>query len=179
MPMVATTRAWTLDDLYAMPDDGNKYEVVRGELFVTPPPSMDHESILVRLTRIIDPYVVAHDLGLTFRARAALRFEDSEVEPDLMVRRRTSREQTWETAPPPSLVVEVISPTTRRRVHEQKREFYVDAGVAEYWIVDGERRTITAVRRGEPDVVFDETARWWPAESPEPLEVVLGEIFRV
>jgi Uma2 family endonuclease len=176
--MVATTRAWTLDDLYAMPDDGNKYEVVRGELFVTPPPSMDHESILARLTRIIDPYVAAHGLGLTFRARAALRFEDSEVEPDLMVRRRTSPEENWETAPPPSLVVEVISPTTRRRVHEQKRAFYRDAGVAEYWIVDGERRTITAIRRGEPDTVFDETARWCPAGVPEPLDIALEEIFR-
>jgi Uma2 family endonuclease len=178
MPMAATTRAWTLDDLYAMPDDGNKYEVVRGELFVTPAPTYGHESVLSRLTRILDPYVAANDLGLVLHARSALRFQGSEVEPDLMVRRRTSPDQDWETAPAPLLVVEVLSPATRRRDREQKRAVYRDAGVAEYWIVDGEGQTITAVRSGEPDVVFGRTARWWPAGVPEPLDVVLAEIFR-
>lgn len=177
MPMAAT-RAWTLDDLVAMPDDGNKYELVRGELFVTPAPTYDHETVVARLARVLDPYVDANDLGLVLRARAALRFRGSEVEPDLMVRRRTSPDQDWETAPAPLLVAEVVSSSTRRRDHESKRTFYIDAGVAEYWIVDAERRTITAVRRGEPDIAFETAARWHPSGVLEPLDVSLEAIFR-
>jgi len=177
MPVAETARAWTLDDLYALPDDGNKYELIRGELFVTPAPTLEHESILARLTRILDPYVAAHNLGLIFRARAALRFKGSEAEPDLMVRRPTAADQTWETAPPPSLLVEVLSPSTRRRDRKEKRDFYLDAGVAEYWIVDPEAKAITAIRRGEPDTLNRETVRWWPQGVAEPLDVVFTELF--
>ena len=177
MPVAETARAWTLDDLYALPDDGNKYELIRGELFVTPAPSTDHETILSRLTRILDQYVAANDLGFVFHPRAALRFEGSEAEPDLMVRRKESPDQDWETMPPPSLLVEVLSASTRRRDRKEKRDFYLDAGVAEYWIVDPETNTITAIRRSEPDALHRDTVRWWPKGAAEPLDVVLTELF--
>jgi Uma2 family endonuclease len=70
-----------------LPDDGDKYELVRGELFATPAPSTDHEMMLVRLTRILAPYVEKHGLGYVFHPRTVLRFEDSETEP----RRRCGR----------------------------------------------------------------------------------------
>ena len=57
---MASTKVWTLEELDALPEDGNKYELVRGELFVTPPPTYDHETILARLTRLIEPYVAAN-----------------------------------------------------------------------------------------------------------------------
>ena len=86
MAMPAAPRRWTLDDLDRLPDDGNKYEVVRGRLFVTPAPAPRHEVVLARLARILEPYVDARKLGQVYRPRAVIRFEDSEVEPDLMVR---------------------------------------------------------------------------------------------
>ena len=49
MHMATATKRWTLEELHSLPDDGNKYELVRGELFVTPPPTVDHETILARL----------------------------------------------------------------------------------------------------------------------------------
>jgi Uma2 family endonuclease len=177
MPVAETARAWTLDDLYALPDDGNKYELIRGELFVTPAPSTGHETVLARLTRILDPYVVANDLGFVFHPRAALRFEGSEAEPDLMVRRRESPDQDWETMPPPSLLVEVLSPSTRRRDRKEKPDFYLDAGVADYWIVDPETKTITSIRRGEADALHRKMVRWWPKGAAEPIDVVLTELF--
>jgi Uma2 family endonuclease len=87
MSMPSQVHRWTIEQLHSLPDDGNKYELIRGQLLVTPAPTVGHETILARLTRLLDPYVEAHDLGLVYRPKAVIRIgTDSEVEPDLMVR---------------------------------------------------------------------------------------------
>jgi Uma2 family endonuclease len=86
MPMAMHANQWTLEELHSLPDDGNKYELVRGELFVTPPPTDEFETVLARLSRILNPYVATHGLGMVYHPPAVMRFEGSEVEPDLMVR---------------------------------------------------------------------------------------------
>ena len=178
MHMATQLKRWTLEEVHSLPDDGNKYELVRGELFVTPPPSEDHETILARLARVLDPYVAAHGLGMVYRPRAVMRFEGSEVEPDLMVRQpRMIRATDWDDAPTPILIVEVLSGSTRRRDVGQKRELYLDAGVGEYWVVDPERRTILVARRGLPDVVASETVTWRAAAAPTPLVVDVASLF--
>src|SRR5919198_1343974 len=83
MHMAQQVKKWTLRELHRLPDDGNKYELVRGELFVTPPPSDEHEELLAILHRLLDGYVARHGLGRVYRPRAVLRFQGSEVEPDL------------------------------------------------------------------------------------------------
>ena len=67
MHMATQVKRWTLEELHSLPDDGNKYELIHGELFVTPPPNDDHETILARLTRILDRYVEANGLGQVYR----------------------------------------------------------------------------------------------------------------
>src|SRR6184192_4380258 len=107
MPMVTSRKVWTLEELHSLPDDGNKYELIRGELFVTPAPTDEHETILAKLSRILDPYIAANDLGYVYHPRAVLQFEGSEAEPDLMVRQpHPRRKGRWHTAPIPILVVE-------------------------------------------------------------------------
>ena len=178
MRMVTVTKQWTLEEVHSLPDDGNKYELVRGELFVTPPPTDPHETIAARLTRLLDPYVEAHGLGFVYRPRAVLRFEGSEVEPDLMVRQPQPHEDaTWDEAPIPILVVEILSRSTRRRDQVQKRSLYMDAAVAEYWMIDPERRTITAVRWGREDAVAREDMSWFPAGASAPLTFGLVRVF--
>ena len=179
MSMAATTKRWTLEELHSLPDDGNKYELVRGELFVTPAPAPLHESVLDRLTDILDPFVRAHGLGRVHHPRCVVRAKGSEVEPDLMVRQRPrSADLPWEDWPVPILVVEVLSPYTRRRDREEKRDFYLnDARIPEYWIVDPERRTITSVCAGVADDIVDATMTWTPADATEPLTFVLTDIF--
>src|SRR5438128_8947694 len=136
MAMPNTARAWTLAELHRLPDDGNKYELVEGELFVTPAPREEHETILALLHQLIGPYVAANDLGAVYRPRAVVRIKGSEVEPDLMVRAvRRRPKKSWEKAPTPILVVEVVSDTTRRRDYGPKRDWYMKSRVAEYWIV--------------------------------------------
>jgi Uma2 family endonuclease len=178
MPSTAA-RAWTLDDLHRLPEDGNKYELVFGELFVTPAPNEQHETIAARLTRILDPFVAAHGLGVVYHPRAIVRYEGSEVEPDLMVRaERTRRDGSWIGAPTPLLVVEIVSGTTRRRDHLQKRRFYLEAGVPEYWIVDGAERTVRVARLGAEDELATDVICWRPSGVDGDLTIRLDDVFR-
>lgn len=178
MLMTTHFKQWTLDEVHSLPDDGNKYELVNGELFVTPPPSDDHETILARLTAILSPYVIRNGLGLVYHPRAVIRIRGAEVEPDLMVRQPAPRPDTdWAEAPTPVLVVEVFSGSTRRRDQNQKRRFYLDADIAEYWMLDPERRTAVVVRRDRPDCAVDDLVTWFPAGASAPLAIRLGDVF--
>jgi Uma2 family endonuclease len=178
MLMATVTKRWTLEEVHSLPDDGNKYELVRGELFVTPPPTDPHETIAARLTRLLDPYVEREKLGYVYRPHAVMRFDGSEVEPDLMVRQpNANAAPTWDNAPIPILVVEIFSPSTRRRDQVQKRSLYMDAGVAKYWMVDAERRTITSVRRGRDDVVAREELVWAPAGVSAAFVLEVARVF--
>ena len=178
MHMATEIKRWTLEELHSLPDDGNKYELIHGELFVTPAPTDGHETILARLTRLLDSYVEANGLGHVYHPRAVFRFEGSEVEPDLMVRQEApGLGNAWERAPRPTLIVEVFSPTTRRRDQQQKKDFYVEAGIPEYWMVDAEQRSVTVVRpTGERAIVTD-TLAWHPIEHREPLHIPLANVF--
>lgn len=179
MRMVNRTRGWTIAELYRLPDDGNKYELVRGQLFVTPPPTDAHETIAARLARLLDPYVAANELGLIYRPRAVVRIgSDTEVEPDLMVRQpQDVPDATWKNAPIPILIVEIESDSTRRRDRVYKRGVYMNAGIAEYWIVDGDARTIRAVRPGQEDVVASHSLEWHPDGAEQPLVIWLADVF--
>jgi Uma2 family endonuclease len=179
MHMAATTKQWTMEELHRLPDDdGNKYELVRGELFVTPPPNEAHETIAARLTRILDPYAEEHGLGFVFHPRAVMRFDGSEVEPDLMVRQPLAPGAVdWDGAPTPMLIVEILSGSTRRRDQLQKRNLYIDAGVADYWLVDPDRRMITVARPGQSDLRVSDELSWSPAGAARPLVVELSRVF--
>jgi Uma2 family endonuclease len=174
------TKPWTLEELHRLPDDGNKYELLDGQLFVTPAPAEVHEDILARLTRLIDPYVAAHGLGRVYRPRAVLRTHGSELEPDLMVRplRKEPPVKDWDDAPVPILVVEVLSPTTRRRDLTKKRDFYLRIGVAEYWIVDPDRESVRVARPNREDHEPADLLVWAPANATNDLVIPLTSIFR-
>lgn len=177
MHMLARTNRWTLAQLNRLPDDGNKYEVVRGELFVTPAPTHDHETVVAILHSRLEPYVVANALGRIYRPRAVVRVTPhSEVEPDLMVRPLTGA-RSWEAAPVPILVVEITSDSTRRRDHVQKRQLYLDIGVQEYWVVDMDERSVRVIRPGVDDVVVSDAVRWHPVGAQTPLQISVPELF--
>jgi len=176
--MAQTLKQWTLDEVHSLPDDGNKYELIRGQLFVTPAPTPDHELIAARLDRILNRYVEAQGLGDVFRPRAVLRHAGSEAEPDIMVRREPKRGTPWELWPIPILVVEIISPYTRRRDLTDKRSFYLDAGVAEYWIVDPEQESIRSFTVSREDIAARDELQWHPLGATEPLLFRVPELFR-
>ena len=178
MSMVTARKVWTLEELHSLPDDGNKYELIHGELFVTPPPTGEHETILARLSRLLDPFVAANGLGYLYHPRSVLRFHGSEVEPDLMVRQpHAGRGDEWDTAPTPILVVEVLSGSTRRRDQEHKRRLYMEAGVDEYWILDPERRSVTVVQPNTPDRVEQERLMWAPSAVSASFVIQTSQVF--
>jgi Uma2 family endonuclease len=181
MRMGTETRRWTWEEFERLPEEpGVTYEFVDGELWVTPPPSEYHNEIVARLTAILLPYVVAQGLGLVFLPRAALRAgRDRQLEPDIMVRRpHPDPRGSWETAPRPILVVEVVSPSSRRRDYGEKRDVYVEHEIPEYWIVDGDERRVTVVRPGRDPVTVSDVLTWNPAGAREPLTFTLSELFR-
>ena len=178
MLMAQTTPAWTLAELDRLPDDGNKYELVDGELFVTPAPSPAHEALATELLDILFPYVKAQRLGSLVFPRSVVRQKGSEVEPDMMVRPSTpTHPKTWAEMPTPLLVVEILSRTTRRRDNEQKRAYYLRIGVAEYWIVDRFTRTIHVITPNADDVVCELELVWFPSGATEALQVDVAAYF--
>lgn len=178
MLMALATRAWTLAELDRLPDDGNKYELIDGELFVTPAPSPAHERLSSVLYRILLPYVRGERLGDIYTPRAVIRTDGSEVEPDLMVRPPVSAlPETWELMPTPSLVVEILSQTTRRRDHEHKRRFYQRIGVAEYWMVDRWSRSIRVVKGDAHDLVAMSILEWQPTGAASALRIDVAAYF--
>ena len=178
MHMAVRTRRWTRADLERLPDDGNRYEVVRGELFVTPAPSPRHEELVYVLAGHLRRYLEPLGIGQVRQAPSALVVEGSEVQPDIMVRAQASPlPDTWDAMPIPLLVVEILSDATQRRDRLAKHTLYVDAGVAEYWIVDGDRRSVRVVR-ADADVVLAEQIEWRPAGAPVPLVLDIAAMFR-
>ncbi|MEO5568198.1 MAG: Uma2 family endonuclease [Gemmatimonadaceae bacterium] len=179
MQMALKTHRWVRADLERLPDDGNRYEVVDGALFVTPPPSLGHERVHHALARVLQPFVDRHGLGELFNGRAAVILRDSHVEPDLLVSPpMLPRAMSWVDMPRPSLIVEVLSATTTRRDQVAKRDLYMHHGVPEYWIVDRERRSIRVIRPDGTDHVETSTLAWQPAGVSEALMIDLPALFR-
>lgn len=180
MAVAVATKRWTIEELHSLPDDGNKYELVLGQLFVTPAPRQYHQFITHRLADLLMPFVLAYGLGMVWQARSIIRWGDNEVEPDIFVRAvGSSPEAEWTEAPRPLLVIEVLSDATRRRDLKEKRELYIDEmRIPEYWIVDPDARSVRVARPGGPDTVTQTTLTWLPDGVAEPLTIDLGAVFQ-
>ncbi len=179
MLMAYATEPWTLDQLHRLPEDGNRYELLDGELFVTPPPSPSHELLASRLRSLLEPYVRTHQLGDLFGPRSVVRMLGAEVEPDLMLRPSLAiTSESWDEMPVPTLVVEVLSRTTSRRDLVQKRAYYRRIGVHEYWIVDGATRTICVVSNRADELVTGTLLRWRPVGATDELVIDVESLFR-
>jgi len=94
-----------------------------------------------------------------------------------MVRAIPERDVAWERWPTPILVIEIVSPYTRRRDLADKRSFYLDAGVAEYWVVDPEQQSIRSIRADREDLLAERELVWQPTGATEPLRIVVSEVF--
>lgn len=178
MPALDLTRRWTREEVLALPDDGNRYELVDGELLVSPGPRPLHELAVEELRFRLAQYVRVHDLGTLFASRADLDLASGQlVQPDIFVTaRRGIRE--WEEVGIPLLVVEVLSPRTARFDRVTKRGRYQRSGVPTYWIVDLDARLVErwTPESDRPEVLVDGIS-WQPIPGAPPLEIDLPAFF--
>jgi Uma2 family endonuclease len=149
---------FTYEDLQHIPPDRNRYEIVDGELFVSPSPITLHQRIVTNLAAQLWQHVRKHRLGEVFVAPLDVVFTFSTVlEPDLIFvsepRRRIIGEKNL--AGPPDLVVEVLSESTAKLDLEIKPKQYALYGVSEFWRVDPSEKTLEVFRlkEGEYDLV--------------------------
>jgi Uma2 family endonuclease len=135
---------WTYDDLLTLPDDGRRYEIIEGELYEMPAPSLIHATVVANIITLLIP-LVASIGGRWWTAPLDVFLPGADpVQPDFIVILPGSAVHLVARGieGPPDLIVEVLSPSNR--VHDllTKRALYARAGVREYWIVDPDQRTL-------------------------------------
>jgi Uma2 family endonuclease len=148
MATIATVRGLTYDDLVFVPQEreGDRHELIDGVLYVTPSPVPAHERVSIRLTFWFGDAIRPTHSGELFTAPIDVKLGPTDVVvPDLVF---VSRERLHIVGPKaiegaPDLVVEILSPSTRRRDLGKKKALYERFGVPEYWTVDHKRRAVT------------------------------------
>ena len=166
MGMPHATERWTAERVRALPDDGNRYELIDGELVVTPAPRGVHQQGIMELITRMGPWLRESGAGRLLFSPADLSLgEDEVLQPDLFVYRTATGRQLrdWTDITALLLVVEVLSPSTARYDRQLKRRRYQRAGVPEYWIVDLDSRVFERWRPGDerPEIVTDRLV-WEP-----------------
>ena len=149
--MATTTQPTTAQELLEMPDDGFRYELVRGELRKRPYAGRLRGKYAMRIGASLATHVTANGLGETYAAETGFKLESDHVRaPDVAFVRRETEEATEETPGyfpgPPDVAVEVISPTDRYTEIEEKVADYLAAGALAVIVVDPRRRTVKVHR---------------------------------
>ena len=144
---MVTKARYTYEDYLNTPE-GERYELLDGELILVASPNEEHQLASVRLVSLMYPYVTTRDLGWVFHAPFDIVFSDSEVvQPDLMFisKERGHIRTAANVRGAPDLVVEILSPSSSSRDWKFKRELYAKYGVREYWIVDPANRIVSVI----------------------------------
>jgi Uma2 family endonuclease len=178
---------WTYADYRRLPDDGRRYEVIRGHLYVSPAPSIIHQRALRRLLMVLDHFVRDHRLGEVFFAPLDILLPEeiaAPVQPDLVFIRAGEEpdDDALNFQGVPELVVEVLSPSTRRYDLGTKLGAYLEAGIPEVWFVDPGAATIRVHGLSEDRKGYLELSRGGRGESVTSrvlpgLRLEVSEIF--
>lgn len=179
--------AWTYEDYCRLPENGRRYEVIRGRLYVSPVPSIEHQRAVQRLNMSLELFVSDKGLGevLTSPIDVLLPQEiASPVQPDIVFFRNGNEAPigALNYRGVPDLVVEVLSPGTRRLDIQIKLPACRDAGVPEVWHVDPQAREITVYGFSVDRTRYVELCRGRVGEVVfsevlPGLEVEVGKIF--
>ena len=168
---MATSLRWTSSDLEALPDDGKRYEIIDGELFVSKQPHWFHQLVCFRVATLLGIWNNEAGVGEVNFAPGVIFAEDDDVAPDVVwisnARLQTSLQQDGKLHAAPDLVVEVLSPgsANERRDREAKLKLYSVRGVNEYWIIDWKTRQVDVFRR--VDAQLRPAARLYESDALE------------
>jgi Uma2 family endonuclease len=173
---------YTADMVRALPDDGNRFETVHGELLVTPAPRMWHQIVVDRLRDALKACLLHHPEWHVFATASDVSWglPDVLVQPDLFVVPVAEvRMLEWAHLRRLELVIEVLSPTTARTDRFTKRRLYQEMRVPSYWVVDADDHFVEV---WTPEVALPRVEReqieWLPVGAVEPCSVSVRELFR-
>jgi Uma2 family endonuclease len=176
---LAHGRPFTVDDLEAMPDDGNRYELIDGMLIVSPAPGTRHQKIAYRLFGVLDQACPEEFevLGAPYAVRPS---QTTELQPDVLVGR--AEDFTDKLLPvAPVLAVEVFSPSSVINDLNNKKATYQRLGVQSYWVIDPEEPTLTAFELDDAGVYQQvaevEGAKAFETQQPFPVRIVPVELL--
>jgi len=160
---MVTELRWTSADLELMPEDGKRYEIVDGELYVSTQPHWHHQVVCSELTYCLQQWSRQTNTGIATQAPGLIFGESDDVVPDVIwisnQRLETALAPDGKLHAAPELVVEVLSPgsTNERRDREVKLKLYSRRGALEYWIVDWRQRQVEVYRRTNAALSLVET----------------------
>lgn len=161
---------WTYEDYLRLPDDDNRYEVIRGHLYVTAAPVIGHQWVVSRLYRALGNYGLETGFGDVLGAPIDILLPDgiaTPVQPDVVFFRAGNlpgfEDKNFQGVP--DLVIEVESPTTRKRDRTVKLDAYRDAGVPEYWRVEISARAVVVHVLSEDRQRYEEFGRFGLGET--------------
>lgn len=183
MGMPALHRRWTATEVRELMSDPNptpRYELLDGDLLVTPSPRPAHQRMVQQLYLLLAPYVERSGIGEVLLSPADLELEPETIlQPDLfVVPHGHIPGDTWTTVKALLLAVEVLSPSSAHFDRVRKRRFLQRVGVPEYWVVDVDARLIERWRPGdERPELADGRFEWTPPDAEEPLGVDVVRLF--
>src|SRR5919199_1588511 len=158
-----TALRWTSADLAVLPDDGKRYEIIDGELYVSKQPHWHHQFVCSQLIRFLGDWSEQSGVGIVNMAPGLIFGDNDDVAPDVVW---ISRERLATALGPdghlhaaPELAIEVLSPgsANERRDREAKLKLYSVRGVQEYWIADWRQRQVEVYRREQAALRLAET----------------------
>jgi Uma2 family endonuclease len=144
---------WNSKDLESLPEDGKRYEIIDGELYVSKQPHYYHQRVCMKVGALLETWSGRTGLGEANYAPGVIFAEDDDVAPDLVwssfSRLKAVLESDGKLHAAPELVIEVLSPGLRNesRDREAKLKLYSRRGVGEYWIIDWITRRVEVYRR--------------------------------
>lgn len=157
------TLRWTTHDLEFLPDDGNQYEIIDGELYVAKQPHLHHQIVCSRIVALLEQWSTQTQAGIAIINPGLIFTEDNAVVPDVVwisyEQLNTALQADGKLHAAPELVVEVLSPGTEnvRRDREFKRRLYSRRNAKEYWIVNWQERTLEIYRRQDAELTLIKT----------------------
>ncbi len=139
----------TYEEFRQLPEDGKRYELIRGEVHVTPSPTTRHQFVLRNLVFSLGPYTAEKQLGEIAFAPLDVRLgKDTALQPDLIFVSTARADIIQENyiAGAPDLVVEILSPSTTAHDRATKLPLYAEARVPEVWFIDPQARAVEVLK---------------------------------
>ncbi|MEO7966812.1 MAG: Uma2 family endonuclease [Gemmatimonadaceae bacterium] len=179
----ALDRYYTREEVLAFPDDGNRYELVRGELLVSPSPRRLHQRVLLKLAIALTLHAEQHKLGTVYVSPADISWgglPDVLVQPDVfVVAPHEQRVNEWIDMRHFHLFVEVLSPATTRHDRFTKRRLYQEMRVPLYWVIDPDTSRAEVWTPNATWPVIEESSLVWAAGEEVPaLTLELAALFQ-